>query len=172
MSELKLTHVSKRNPDNQHHKTTFGWIEHRPQFYQTRSAWSKDQGSTKKRSAVHNFVPTNCGQESDFHLILDPWIKLILFDKSGARCHWNKNYCYSHLRDCTENGSLLWCKRCRYRWHQWLSLWQPDVPWATIKLVIWQPSVSVYVILCCYVSYSPTCLWSVADRFHRPGVER
>ena len=30
----------------------------RPQFYQTRSAWSMDQGSTKKRSAVHNFVPT------------------------------------------------------------------------------------------------------------------
>ena len=58
MSELKLPHVSKRNPDNQHHKTTFGWIEHRPQFYQTRSAWSKDQGSIKKRSAVHNFVPT------------------------------------------------------------------------------------------------------------------
>ena len=29
-----------------------------PQFYQTRSAWSMDQGSTKKRSAVHNFVPT------------------------------------------------------------------------------------------------------------------
>ena len=27
-------------------------------FYQTRSAWSMDQGSTKKRSAVHNFVPT------------------------------------------------------------------------------------------------------------------
>ena len=30
----------------------------RPYFYQTRSAWSMDQGSTKKRSAVHNFVPT------------------------------------------------------------------------------------------------------------------
>ena len=30
----------------------------RPHFYQTRSAWSMDQGSTKKRSAVHNFVPT------------------------------------------------------------------------------------------------------------------
>ena len=30
----------------------------RPQFYQTRSASSMDQGSTKKRSAVHNFVPT------------------------------------------------------------------------------------------------------------------
>ena len=27
-------------------------------FYQTRSAWSMDQGSTKKRSAVHNFFPT------------------------------------------------------------------------------------------------------------------
>ena len=25
-----------------------------PHFYQTRSAWSMDQGSTKKRSAVHN----------------------------------------------------------------------------------------------------------------------
>ena len=78
----------------------------RPQFYQTRSAWSMDQGSTKKRSAVHNFVPTvtkfcvvweglslpqdtkfgNCREEIvDFHLILDPWIKLIWFDKSGAR---------------------------------------------------------------------------------------
>ena len=30
----------------------------RPHFYQTRSAWSMDQGSTKKRSAVHKFVPT------------------------------------------------------------------------------------------------------------------
>ena len=30
----------------------------RPHFYQTRSAWSMDQGSTKKRSAAHNFVPT------------------------------------------------------------------------------------------------------------------
>ena len=29
-----------------------------PHFYQTRSAWSMDQGSTKKRSVVHNFVPT------------------------------------------------------------------------------------------------------------------
>ena len=29
-----------------------------PQFYQTRSAWSMDQGSTKKCFAVHNFVPT------------------------------------------------------------------------------------------------------------------
>ena len=28
--------------------------------------------------------PWNCWQESDFHLILDPWIKLIWFDKSGA----------------------------------------------------------------------------------------
>ena len=33
-------------------------FQHWPQFYQTRSAWSMDQGSTKKRSAVHNFVPT------------------------------------------------------------------------------------------------------------------
>ena len=30
----------------------------RPHFYQARSAWSMDQGSTKKQSAVHNFVPT------------------------------------------------------------------------------------------------------------------
>ena len=35
-----------------------GRNSHRPQFYQTRSAWSMDQGSTKKRSAVHNFIPT------------------------------------------------------------------------------------------------------------------
>ena len=27
-------------------------------FYQTRSAWSIDQGSTRKCSAVHNFAPT------------------------------------------------------------------------------------------------------------------
>ena len=33
-------------------------LKTRPQFYQTRSAWSMDQGSTKKRSAVHNFVST------------------------------------------------------------------------------------------------------------------
>ena len=27
-------------------------------FYQTRSAWSRDQGSNRKHSAVHNFAPT------------------------------------------------------------------------------------------------------------------
>ena len=27
-------------------------------FYQTRSAWSMDQGSNRKQSAVHNFAPT------------------------------------------------------------------------------------------------------------------
>ena len=27
-------------------------------FYQTRSAWSMDQGSNRKHSAVHNFAPT------------------------------------------------------------------------------------------------------------------
>ena len=30
----------------------------RPHFYQTRSAWFMDQGSTRNHSAVHNFVPT------------------------------------------------------------------------------------------------------------------
>ena len=30
----------------------------RPHFYQTRSAWSMDQGSIRKHSAVHNFAPT------------------------------------------------------------------------------------------------------------------
>ena len=34
------------------------WYPARPHFYQTRSAWSLDQGSTKKRSAVLNVVPT------------------------------------------------------------------------------------------------------------------
>ena len=29
-----------------------------PQFYQTRSAWSKDQGSNENHSPVHNFAPT------------------------------------------------------------------------------------------------------------------
>ena len=72
-------------------------------FYQTRSAWSMDQGSTRKRSAVHNCVPTvtkccvmweglslphdtkfgNCrGEIVDRSVI---FIKLIWFDKSGAR---------------------------------------------------------------------------------------
>ena len=31
---------------------------YRPHFYQTRSAWSVDQGSTRKCFAVHNFAPT------------------------------------------------------------------------------------------------------------------
>ena len=44
MPGLQLNHVNEMVP----------W----PQFYQTRSAWSMDQGSTKKCSAVHNFVPT------------------------------------------------------------------------------------------------------------------
>ena len=39
-----------------HHCTA--WSSARLCFYQMRSAWSMDQGSTKKRSAVHNFVPT------------------------------------------------------------------------------------------------------------------
>ena len=30
----------------------------RPHFYQTRSAWSKDQGSNENHSPVHNFAPT------------------------------------------------------------------------------------------------------------------
>ena len=74
-------------------------------FYQTISVWSMDQVSTRNRSAVHNFAPTvtkfcfmweglalphdtkfvNCWQESDYQLIIDPWIKLIWFDKNGAR---------------------------------------------------------------------------------------
>ena len=89
--ELKLIHLSKR-------------------CHRHRSAWSMDQGSIRNRSAFHNFVPTvtkfcamweglslphgtkfgNCrGEIVDrrviFILILDPWIKLIRFDKSGAR---------------------------------------------------------------------------------------
>ena len=36
------------------------WLQNttRPHFYQTRSAWSVDQGLTRKCSAVHNFAPT------------------------------------------------------------------------------------------------------------------
>ena len=30
----------------------------RPHFYQTKSAWSKDQGSNENHSPVHNFAPT------------------------------------------------------------------------------------------------------------------
>ena len=32
--------------------------KHWPHFYQTRSAWSKDQGSNENHSPVHNFAPT------------------------------------------------------------------------------------------------------------------
>ena len=46
---------SHGNPHTWERRSVY-WI--RAQFYQTRSAWSKDQGSTKKRSAIHNFVPT------------------------------------------------------------------------------------------------------------------
>ena len=35
-----------------------GVLPARAPLYQTRSAWSMDQRSTTKRSAVHNFVPT------------------------------------------------------------------------------------------------------------------
>ena len=64
-----------------------------PCFYQTRSAWSMDQGPTRKRFAVHNFAPTVtklCVMWEGlligewFYLILDPWIRLIWFDKSRA----------------------------------------------------------------------------------------
>ena len=34
------------------------WRPTRLCFYQTRSAWSMDQGSNRKHSAVHNFAPT------------------------------------------------------------------------------------------------------------------
>ena len=34
------------------------WSDSRLHFYQTRSAWSMDQGSTRKHSPVHNFAPT------------------------------------------------------------------------------------------------------------------
>ena len=83
-------------------------------FYQTRSAWYMDQGSNGKRSAVHNFAPTvtkfcvvweglslphdtkfgNCrGEIVDRRMIfiwslLDPWIRLIWFDKSRACYSW------------------------------------------------------------------------------------
>ena len=88
----------------------FWWSEPWLCFYQTRSAWSMDQGSVRKRSAVHNFAPTvtkfylmweglslphdtkfgNCrGDIVDrriiFCLILDQWIRLIWFDQSRAR---------------------------------------------------------------------------------------
>ena len=33
------------------------WTSNWPHFYQTRSAWSVDQGSTRKCSAVRNFAP-------------------------------------------------------------------------------------------------------------------
>ena len=55
--------------------------------------WIKDQiGNTLLSTILHlqlqNFVSCGrdkpCRQESDFYLILDPWIKLIWFDKSRA----------------------------------------------------------------------------------------
>ena len=42
------------------HDTIFKYIKMMPRlcFYQTGSAWSMDQGSTRQRSAVHDFAPT------------------------------------------------------------------------------------------------------------------
>ena len=95
---------------NEHQSYSSYEIALRSHFYQTRSAWFMDQGSIRNHSAFHDLVPTvtkfcvmweglslphdtkfgnsrgkNCWQENDFHLILDPWMKLIRFDKSGAR---------------------------------------------------------------------------------------
>ena len=45
-------------------------------FYQTRSAWSMDQGSNKKHSAVHNFAPTVtnfCVLKAVEWFLFDPW---------------------------------------------------------------------------------------------------
>ena len=46
-----LTHICVTRPQ---------WVIDtlRPRFYQTGSAWSMDQGSNRKHSAVHNFAPT------------------------------------------------------------------------------------------------------------------
>ena len=41
-------------------------------------------GRDKPSHMTQNLVTVNCRQESDFYLILDPRIKLIWFDKSGA----------------------------------------------------------------------------------------
>ena len=83
-----------------------------PHFYQTRSDWSMDQGSTKKRSAVHNFVltVTKFWQENDFHLILIPWTKLVEFDKSGTwwvndAC-WQYNHINGFVHDCSMSSVL------------------------------------------------------------------
>ena len=79
-------------------------------FYQTRSAWSRDQGSNKNHSPAYNFAPTvtkfcvmweglslphdtkfsncRCKLWTAECFLFDPWstwIKLIWFDKSRAR---------------------------------------------------------------------------------------
>ena len=60
------THLQLKSRDNSF--KTIAQLRHRllinfsywprPRFYQTGSAWSMDQGSNRKHSAVHNFAPT------------------------------------------------------------------------------------------------------------------
>ena len=55
-SDLHNARATILNPFNRAHYDVIvmTWLH----FCQTRSAWSVDQGSTRKRSAVHDFVPT------------------------------------------------------------------------------------------------------------------
>ena len=108
----------------------------RAHFYQTRSAWSVDQGSNKNHSPAYNFAPTvtkfcvmweglslphdtkfgNCrckvvDSRAFPLLILDPWITLIRFDKSRARATCLSLYKYDRQSKCNNIfvwGSFLW----------------------------------------------------------------
>ena len=59
---ILLTHICVTRPQWVNLKDRYPWRAGVPHFllcfYQTRSAWSRDQRSTWKRSAVHNFAPT------------------------------------------------------------------------------------------------------------------
>ena len=85
-----------------------------------RSVWSMHQTSIWKSSICYNFSPTFANfvkiksyapchghlielttgqiwtQENDFHLILNPWIKLIRFDKSW-KLIWENSPCINYL---------------------------------------------------------------------------
>ena len=56
LTKMGILAIERQSPPYQHAATGADDIRHH--FYQTRSVWSMDQGSNKKRSVVHDVVPT------------------------------------------------------------------------------------------------------------------
>ena len=55
---LQNFHTHDSGEDNANKHTKQHCLIHWPHFYQTRSAWSVDQGSNKNHSPAYNFAPT------------------------------------------------------------------------------------------------------------------